>query len=89
MAAPLSAEQIQEVRQFFESPTADLLFQHLETGLISDWINGQEVVDREECWCGLQAVLRLKFMLRDAAAMKRLTERAQERRIYATRTEGV
>ena len=53
-----------------------------EHGLISDWINGSSADAREEAWRQMQVVLHLKFTLRDAAAMKRLTTRAQERRVY-------
>jgi hypothetical protein len=61
---------------------ADLLFTNLENGVISDWVNSGDSTAREELWRLLQVILQLKVTLRDAAAMKRLTERAQERRIY-------
>ena len=80
--AVLNAEQIEQIREFMHSEAADLLFTSLESGAVSDWINCTEPVGREECWRSLQAILQLKFALRDSAAMKRLTERAQERRIY-------
>jgi len=82
MAAPLDGEQIEYVREFFSSQTAELLFGQLEGGVINDWANCQDANERENLWRMLQAILLLKFSLRDAAAMKRLTERAQERRIY-------
>jgi len=84
MAKPLTAEQIEIVREFFTSEVADQLFQAMEHGLIGDWINATEIEDREHAWHMVQAVLQLKFSLRDAAAMKKLTERAQERRVYQT-----
>ena len=80
--AILSDEQVETVRRFFMSEAADVLFQHLEQGLVTNWINSQAIEEREECWRTLQALLQLKFSLRDAAAMKTLTQRAQERRVY-------
>jgi len=82
MAAPLDGEQIEFIREFFTSPVAEQLFAQLEGGVVNDWVNCQDAAEREHLWRMLQVILLLKFTLRDAAAMKRLTERAQERRIY-------
>jgi hypothetical protein len=84
MAAQLNPDQLEEIRRFIASEAAELLFTQLEAGVIADWINCPDPVDREGHWRELQAILRLKSSLRDSAAMKRLTERAQERRVYQT-----
>jgi len=76
----LSDEQIEEVRTFFASEAARAMFQTLEASCIAEWINGEDTNAREETWRMLQAVVRLLNVLRDAPAMKRLTQRAQERR---------
>lgn len=80
----LSEEQLEEIRQFFTSPTADLVFQKLQAGTIADWTIAENLVDRERCWLDLQALQRLQTMLRDATAMKRLDQRSQERKVYTT-----
>jgi hypothetical protein len=82
--AALSSEQIEEIRAFCLSPAAELLFEQLESGAVADWINCPEPVGRETHWHIVQAILRLKAQLRDSAAMKRLSDRIQERRTYAT-----
>jgi hypothetical protein len=80
----LNEEQLEEVRQFMTSPTAELVFQQLQAGTVVDWILAKDLVDRERCWVDLQALLRLQNTLRDATAMKRLDQRAQERRVYTS-----
>lgn len=83
MAVPtLSGEQLEEIRTFMLSEAAELLFTTMEHGVISDWINCADAANRDECWRTLQSILHLKFSLRDAAAMKKLTDRNQERRVY-------
>jgi hypothetical protein len=84
MAATLSDEHIERVEKFFESDAAEALWTQLEAGVIADWINATEAVDREDLWRRLQVILQLKIFLRDSAAMKRLSERAQERRVFQT-----
>ena len=83
-AQTLSAEHLETIREFMLSEAAELVFGMMEAGIINDWVNCHDPAERETCWRNLQAVLLLKFYLRDAAAMKRLTERTQERRIYSS-----
>jgi hypothetical protein len=78
MADPLSDEQLQYVREFFTSETARQMFQNMQDGLVSDWINTQDAASRELIWLDIQALLRLAITLRDAAADKRLTMRRQQ-----------
>jgi len=80
MAKPLTAEQIEVVRKFYTSEAAEALFTTMEHNLITDWINQPDSGEREKLWHQVQAVLELKFSLRDAAAMKKLTERDQKLR---------
>jgi len=82
MPATLSAEQLEEIRTFMLSEAAELLFTQMEAGVIADWIGATAPSDREDHWMRLQMILRLKAYLRDAAAMKKLTDRNQERRVY-------
>jgi hypothetical protein len=82
--ATLSDEQLEQIREFMVSAAAELLFTQIESGVMADWITCDDPVGRDNCWRSLQAILQLKNSLRDAAAMKRLTERAQERRTFAT-----
>jgi hypothetical protein len=82
--ATLSAEQLEQIREFMVGDAAEALFTQIEAGTIADWIICGDPVDRETCWRNLQAILRLKNSLRDAAAMKKLTERSQERRVFQT-----
>jgi hypothetical protein len=81
MATELSDDQIAEIRQFFSSDTAELVFGRIETGMVNDWIECQDASGREHHWRMLQAILLLKYSLRDAATMKRMTQRNQERRV--------
>ena len=83
-APALSAEHIEEIRSFMAGDAAEILFTQIEAGVMADWITCDDPVGRDNCWRSLQAILHLKNSLRDAAAMKRLTERAQERRVYQT-----
>jgi len=79
----LTEEDIHTVRDFFTSGAAERLFTAMEHGIMTDWVNADNPVLREECWHRLQSILQLKFELRDAAAMKKLTERSvQGRRVY-------
>jgi len=80
----LSEDQLSEVRSFFESPTGQAMFATMETAIIAEWINASSAEHREECWRMFQALGRLHGTLRDAPAMKRLSERAQERRAVRT-----
>jgi hypothetical protein len=73
----LNDEQIEEIRQFCGSPTCVLLFDGIEASIMAKWIIAKTPADREECWQELQACLRLQAALRDAGAMKRLTQRSQ------------
>jgi hypothetical protein len=82
MARPLSDDELQYIREFFQSPTAEALFAEMQDGLVNDWINTQDLTSRELIWSDLQALLRLKVSLRDAPAMKRLTQHTQA--IYQT-----
>lgn len=84
MAMPqLSDEQLEQVREFFTSAAATLLWQQMEAGVMSEWILAEIPDDREKCWFKLQALLVLQATLRDATAMKRMTERAQAGRTTA------
>jgi hypothetical protein len=82
MAPPLSDDELQYIKEFFQSPTAAALFQQMQAGLIADWINTQDLTSRELIWVDLQALLRLQASLRDAPGNKRLTQRTQA--IYQT-----
>jgi len=84
MAPTLSDEQLEQIREFMLLDAAEILFTQMEAGVMADWITSDDPVQREDCWRRLQAILQFKNTLRDAAAMKRLTERAQERRVYQT-----
>lgn len=86
----LSDDQIEEVRAFFTSPTGIAVFQQLQATQVASWMTSHDTKEREECWRLLQAVLQLEAALRDAEAMKKLTQRTQDRRaVYGTRTAGV
>jgi hypothetical protein len=76
----LSDDQIEEVRAFMTSPTGEVVFQQVQATYIAQWMGAGSTNEREECWRMLQATVALHTMLRDAEAMKRLTQRAQERR---------
>jgi hypothetical protein len=78
----LNEEQIEEVRQFFSSPTAVLIFQQLEQNLATDWMTTSDLAGREQLWQEGQAMARLFAVLRDASAMKKLTQRNQDRRDF-------
>jgi hypothetical protein len=82
MAPPLSDDELQYIKEFFHSPTADALFDQMQDGLVNDWINTHDFTSRELIWGDLQALLRLKASLRDAPGNKRLTQRTQA--IYQT-----
>ena len=84
MAPQLSDEQLEQIREFMQLDAAEILFTQMEAGVKDDWEACDQPAGREDCWLRLQAILQLKYFLRDAAAMKRLTERAQERRVYQT-----
>jgi hypothetical protein len=85
----LNDDQIEEVRAFINSPTGEAVFQQMQASTIAQWMCAETPDGREECWRMLQAILALQNTLRDAEAMKRLTQRTQERRVYGTRTTGV
>jgi len=85
MAMPqLTDQQIEQCLDFFRSDTASVLFQQIEAGTMADWLTCETPVGREAHWHEMQAILRLQASLRDAAAMKRLTERAQAQRAATT-----
>ena len=84
MEPQLSDDQLEEVRVFFDSDAAAALFTLLEGGCLADWIAATDTDQREECWRRFQTITQLKVSLRDATAMKRLTERAQGARVYRT-----
>lgn len=79
----LNEEQLEEIRQFFSGPTGEALFAQLQAGVVAEWMGVQDLAERERCWSDLQAVNRLQATLRDATAMKRLTQRSV-RRVYTT-----
>jgi hypothetical protein len=78
----LDDEQIERIRSFFASPTGIVLFEQLKASVIAEWMCSEppELQLREDSFHTLQAILRLEAMLRDAPAMKRMTQRVQERR---------
>jgi len=78
----LSEEQIEEVRTFFESEAGKAMFATLEASCLATWINASDTTAREECWHMFQVIGQLQSVLRDAPAMKRLSQRAQERRLH-------
>jgi hypothetical protein len=82
MVRELSDDELQYIKEFFQSPTGTALFETMQAGLIARWINTQDFTSRELIWGDLQAVLRLQVTLRDAPAMKRLTQRSQP--VYQT-----
>jgi hypothetical protein len=84
MAPQLSDDQLEQIREFMLLDAAEILFTQMEAGVIADWITCEDPVARDNCWRSLQAILQLKNSLRDAAPNKKLTERAQERRVYQT-----
>jgi len=79
MAAPadLSDQEIQEIQEFFRSPTAHHVFEVLEYNLQKDWANTIDRDGREKLWTDLQALYSLILALRDAGALKRLQTRSQ------------
>jgi hypothetical protein len=82
----LTDEQLERVREFVTSDAAVLLWQRLETEIVTAWISGSTPEFREKCWFELQAVLQLQAKLRDARANTRLSQRAQNVRETNTRT---
>ena len=80
----LSDEQLEEVRFFFESDAGKAMFAMLEASCMAEWISASDTAVREECWQRFQVISRLQSVLRDAPAMKRLSQRAQERRLHTT-----
>jgi len=76
----LNDEQREQVREFFASDAAKLLFARLEAEVLATWSVAQNATEREQCWFKVQAVLDLQAKLRDAPADKRLTERSQAAR---------
>jgi len=79
--AELSDEEVAEINDFFNSPTATRLFGDLQNGILSEWSGCSDRERRDQLWHLLQAVLHLKATLRDAAPMKRLNLRNQERKV--------
>jgi hypothetical protein len=79
----LDDEQIERIRSFFESPTGTAMFEQLKASVIAEWMCSAppELQLREDSFHMLQAILRLEATLRDAPAMKRMTQRNQERRV--------
>jgi len=90
MATQLSDEQLEQVREFFTSAAASILWQRLEAGTMADWVLAETSEAREKCWHALHAILQLQATLRDATAMKHLDGRAQAARTapgYGTRSQ--
>ena len=75
---PLTDEQLQFIREFFNSETGKLMFRRMEDGLVQDWKITQDSASREFIWLDYQALQRLRILLRDATADKRLTMRYQQ-----------
>ena len=79
---PISEEQLREIHNFYSSAASQALFDEMEAGLMRDWSITTDLVSREQLWTDMQALRRLQVGLRDATAMKRMTQRAQAGRVY-------
>ena len=77
MAEMLSDADIDVITRFFTSEACVRLFDRLELGLTSDWVNARTPEEREECHRKLHVVLQLKNELRSAPALKRQDARVQ------------
>lgn len=82
----LTDEQLERVREFFNSDASALLWRQLETKIMADWLLAEDPAKRERCWYEIQAVLQLQATLRDAKANTRLDQRAQNIRATNSRT---
>jgi hypothetical protein len=72
---PLSDQELEYIREFFTSTTARTLFNRMQDGLISDWVQTRDIASRERIWTDLQALLGLVAALRDAQGLKRMDNR--------------
>ena len=79
-------EQLERVREFFNSDASAALWRQLEAQIMADWLVSEDPVRRERCWYEMQAVLHLQAKLRDATANTRLSQRAQNVRATNART---
>lgn len=72
-------EQLKEIHEFYNGDASKTLFLFMEAMLMQDWSTTTDLASREDLWQQVRALRALQASLRDATAMKRLTQRAQER----------